>query len=58
MGSSTSSSQTGWTGRRRTSTSLRNSRAETPAERISVMRDSPVLAETHLAYRNLGNLRV
>jgi hypothetical protein len=34
----------------------KQSTAETPAERISVMRDSPVLAETHLAFRNLGNL--
>jgi hypothetical protein len=35
----------------------RQSESETPAERIRVMRDSPVLAETHLAYRNLGDLR-
>ena len=31
--------------------------AETPAERIRIMHDSPVLAETHLAFRNLGDLR-
>jgi hypothetical protein len=35
----------------------RQSLAETPAERIRIMRDSPVLAETHLAFRNLGNLQ-
>jgi len=35
----------------------RQTSAETPAERIRVMRDSPVLAETHLAFRNLGDLR-
>ncbi len=27
------------------------------AERIRIMRDSPVMAETHLAYRNLGDLQ-
>jgi hypothetical protein len=31
--------------------------AESPAERIRIMRASPVLAEANLAYRNLGNLR-
>jgi len=30
--------------------------AETPAARRRVMRDSPALVESHLAYRNLGNL--
>jgi len=35
----------------------RQSEAETPAERMRVMRDSPVLSETHLAFRNLGDLR-
>jgi hypothetical protein len=35
----------------------RQSESETPAERIRVMHDSPVLAETHLAYRNMGELR-
>jgi hypothetical protein len=30
--------------------------AESPMERVSVMRDSPVLIERHLAFRNLGNL--
>jgi len=30
--------------------------AETPAARRRVMRDSPVMVESHLAYRNLGNL--
>jgi|CZKI01.1.fsa_nt_gi hypothetical protein len=35
----------------------RQASAETPAERIRVMRDSPVFAETHLAYRNLGDLQ-
>jgi hypothetical protein len=30
--------------------------AETPADRIRIMHDSPVLAETHLAYRNQGDL--
>jgi hypothetical protein len=31
--------------------------AETPAERIRLLRESPVLAETHLAFRNMGDLR-
>ncbi len=31
--------------------------AESPRERIAVMRDSPVLIERHLAFRNLGDLR-
>ncbi|HEY1765929.1 MAG TPA: FG-GAP-like repeat-containing protein, partial [Opitutaceae bacterium] len=31
--------------------------AETPAERIQIMKNSPVLAQTHLAFRNLGDLR-
>lgn len=31
--------------------------AESPAERIRIMRASPVLAEANLAYRNLGDLR-
>ncbi|HVU18387.1 MAG TPA: FG-GAP-like repeat-containing protein [Candidatus Didemnitutus sp.] len=30
--------------------------AETTAERVKIMHDSPVLVETHLAYRNLGHL--
>ncbi len=30
--------------------------AESPAERVRIMRASPVLAETNLAYRNLGDL--
>jgi len=30
--------------------------AESPAERVRIMRDSPVFAERHLAFRNLGNL--
>jgi hypothetical protein len=30
---------------------------ENPAERIKVLYDSPVLVETHLAFRNLGDLR-
>ena len=30
--------------------------AETAAERLRIMRDSPVLAETHLAFRNRGDL--
>ena len=30
--------------------------AESPVERVRVMRDSPVLKERHLAFRNLGNL--
>ena len=35
----------------------KRSESETPAERVRVMRDSPVLAETHLAFRNMGDLR-
>ncbi|HEY5229037.1 MAG TPA: CRTAC1 family protein, partial [Opitutaceae bacterium] len=35
----------------------RQSVSETPAERIRIMRDSPVFAEAHLAYRNLGDLK-
>ncbi|HZZ17899.1 MAG TPA: FG-GAP-like repeat-containing protein [Opitutaceae bacterium] len=35
----------------------RQSVSETPAERIRIMHDSPVFAQTHLAYRNLGDLR-
>jgi hypothetical protein len=31
--------------------------AESAAERIRIARSSPVLAETHLAFRNLGDLR-
>jgi hypothetical protein len=31
--------------------------AETAAERIRIMRESPVLSQTHLAYRNMGDLR-
>ncbi|MEO7414764.1 MAG: FG-GAP-like repeat-containing protein [Opitutaceae bacterium] len=31
--------------------------AESPAERVRIMRTSPVLAEPNLAYRNLGDLR-
>jgi len=31
--------------------------AESAVERIRIMRESPVLAQTHLAYRNLGELR-
>ncbi|BET68597.1 VCBS repeat-containing protein [Opitutales bacterium ASA1] len=31
--------------------------AESPAQRIQVMRASPVLSEANLAYRNLGDLR-
>ena len=30
--------------------------AESPLERVRIMRDSPVLIERHLAFRNLGNL--
>jgi len=30
---------------------------ETPAERIKVLYNSPVLVETHLAFRNLGDLK-
>jgi hypothetical protein len=35
----------------------RQSECDTPAERIRVMHDSPVLAETHLAFRNVGDLQ-
>ncbi len=35
----------------------RQSESDTPAERIRVMHDSPVLAETHLAFRNMGDLQ-
>ena len=35
---------------------LRQMNAETPAGRQRIMRDSPMLAESHLAFRNLGNL--
>jgi hypothetical protein len=31
--------------------------AETPAERIRIMYESPVLAENHFAFRNLGDLQ-
>jgi hypothetical protein len=31
--------------------------AETPGDRVRVMRNSPVLAETHLAFRNRGDLQ-
>ena len=31
-------------------------RAETPAERVRIMYESPPQAETHLAFRNMGNL--
>jgi len=31
--------------------------AETAAERIRIMRESPVLTQGHLAYRNMGDLR-
>ena len=31
--------------------------AESPMERVRIMRDSPVLLERHLAFRNLGNLQ-
>ena len=35
----------------------RQAGADTAAERIRIMHDSPVMAETHLAYRNLGDLQ-
>jgi hypothetical protein len=35
----------------------RQSSADTNAERHQIMHDSPVYAETHLAFRNLGDLR-
>jgi hypothetical protein len=31
--------------------------AESPAERVRIMRESPVLLETHLAFRNMGDLQ-
>ncbi len=31
--------------------------AQTPAERIRIMREGPVLAQAHLAFRNLGDLQ-
>jgi hypothetical protein len=47
-------------GMHRESTNLdllaRQSAADTPAGRARVMKDSPVFAETHLAFRNLGDL--
>jgi len=36
---------------------MRVALAETPDERVRIERASPVLAEQHLAYRNLGDLR-
>jgi hypothetical protein len=36
---------------------LRQMRAETPAERLAIMRDSPVMAESKMAFRNLGDLK-
>ena len=35
----------------------RQSVSETPAERIRIMHDSPVFAQSHLAFRNLGDLK-
>ncbi|MFY9925328.1 MAG: FG-GAP-like repeat-containing protein [Opitutaceae bacterium] len=35
----------------------RQAAADTPNERLRIMRSSPVFAETHLAFRNLGDLR-
>ena len=35
----------------------RQAAADTPAERLRIMHASPVFAETHLAYRNLGDLQ-
>jgi hypothetical protein len=35
----------------------RMARAESTAERIRIMRESPMLAENHLAFRNLGGLQ-
>jgi hypothetical protein len=35
----------------------RQSESDTPSERIRVMHDSPVMAEAHIAYRNMGDLR-
>jgi hypothetical protein len=35
----------------------RSVRAENSAERVGIMRGSPILAESNLAYRNLGDLR-
>ena len=36
---------------------LRQMNAESPDERLRIMRDSPVLVESKLAFRNLGDLR-
>jgi hypothetical protein len=36
---------------------LRTSKAESKADRIRIMRDTPMLAENHLAFRNLGDLQ-
>jgi enediyne biosynthesis protein E4 len=36
---------------------LRIAMAETPDDKVRIERSSPVLAEQHLAYRNLGDLR-
>jgi hypothetical protein len=48
-------------GMHRESTNLdllaRQAGADTPAERARIMHDSPVFAETHLAFRNLGDLQ-
>ncbi len=35
----------------------RERHAESAAERIQIVRDSPVMAQAHLAFRNLGDLR-
>ena len=35
----------------------RQAASDTPAERLRIMRASPVFAEAHLAYRNLGDLQ-
>ena len=35
----------------------RQAACDTPAERLRIMRASPVFAEAHLAYRNLGDLQ-
>ena len=51
---STSSSPTGSSGTRARTCNARIMNAETAAERIRIMQESPVLAETHLAFRNLG----
>ena len=39
-------------------TARRMMKAETPAERIRIMYDSPPQAEVHLAFRNLGDLQL